>query len=147
MHIPCIQIYYLEDSTAEWIALEDEAVVVATGMGLVGRSEKGKSWPALLFWMSPKARELCGANTGFKKNGKKVYAVVFISDYYVALIRYKHCCIYKFNHCLPIHSLISLLACLLYYHTFGIFCCWGNLYVAQSGHAHLLLIPICSSIC
>ena len=64
-----IQIYYLEDSTAEWISLEDEIVLVAEQMVLARLNPGGAPWAAQRFWISEKAHNLCLNFVGFHKGG------------------------------------------------------------------------------
>jgi hypothetical protein len=57
-------VYYLADSTAEWISISDEYVFVAEAMVMV---RMRGTWPALRYWASPKAVEISKTLPGYHK--------------------------------------------------------------------------------
>ena len=65
------QIYYPEDSTAEWIDLEKECVLVGQRL-VLARVARTPPWPALLFRASPSAAALCQNMRGYTSSGDYV---------------------------------------------------------------------------
>jgi hypothetical protein len=59
----------LEDSTAEWISLNDEIVLVANELVLARLNPGGAPWAAQRYWVSEKAQSLCHKFPGFQKGG------------------------------------------------------------------------------
>lgn len=64
-------IYYPEDSTAEWIDLEKECVLVGQRL-VLARVARTPPWPALLFRASPSAAALCQNMRGYTSSGDYV---------------------------------------------------------------------------
>jgi hypothetical protein len=58
-------VYYMEDSTAEWLSIGDEFVFVAEALVMANYSGR---WPAIRFWASPKAKEISKTLAGYHKN-------------------------------------------------------------------------------
>lgn len=49
------QIYYYEDSTAEWISLQNESVLIGDRLVLAKSTPNAMGWPSLHYWASPLA--------------------------------------------------------------------------------------------
>ncbi|RYG67858.1 hypothetical protein EON64_06505 [archaeon] len=70
-----VQIYYIEDSTAEWISFKDECVLIAYDLVLARVSKADPFWPAILFRPTAKAEALLPGMSTYTKGG--IYAEFF----------------------------------------------------------------------
>ena len=94
-------VYYSEDNILEWINLNEDTVLVAYQIidARYSAAKTSPSWPALRYWVSPKATEIVSELPGYKHGISNSY-VEYCSDLPAkeyAFVPEKQICLHRFE--------------------------------------------------